>query len=770
MKTVEILAPVGNRENLEAAVVAGADAIYLAGKSFGARSFAKNFSNDELVEAIRFCHIRDVYVYVTVNTLIKDSELKNVLKYIDFLYISDVDAVILQDIGLAAKIKDLYPDLEIHASTQMTAHSLNDVLFLEKMGFDRVILSRECSINEIKNIQINTSVELEVFIHGALCVSYSGQCLMSSMIGGRSGNRGRCAQPCRKKYTLMNEDEHIEDEGYLLSLKDLGTIDDYKALIDLGIASLKIEGRMKSPSYVYTVVKSYREELESHALKKVFNRGLTKGFPFDASFGSMASKDSPGNKGFYIGQIKAVENNYLVVDLAEDIQLQDEIQIRREQKSIGTRIEKIISKGITVTKAKANSEVKILFNKKAYLGEKIYKTYDVVYKDRIKQAIHDENVHIPIEMKVILTIGKTPVMIIKDNRGHQIDASIDFTIEKASKRPVTLEQVKEQLSKLGSTPYDIKDLEVIKDDDIFMPVSRINALRRAGVEALNEKRQRVYHKRESVVFDDIKYKSMDKKSMGKKLFVSVDNLSHLKAILNYSIDGIYYRDYRTFKAAKEICKDQKLVLTLNNISTDNSYDLIKKVIDLQDVVQVNNIGQLEYFKEHLYSGGYALNVYNTFTSNHLANYGLKRLVLSPELTLNEMNEISNKSQALTEGIIYGKIPVMTTKYNFVKNQKDLYLVDQYEDRFKLNPIQEDLLQVLDAKTLFLLDHYRDLLESSLDVLTVYLTDEEPGLVNHVLKSHIELMNENINKEFITHRDLCKKVLKTYTGHFYSPVE
>src|SRR6056297_1702179 len=251
MNQTEILAPVGSTENLEAAVLAGADAVYLAGKNFGARSFAENFTREQLIEVIKYCHIRDVSVYITVNTLIKENELLEVMNYIDFLYINGVDALIVQDIGLASIILKRYPDLDLHASTQMTAHSLADVRFLETMGFKRVILSREVSIEEIRKIKNNTTVELEVFVHGALCVSYSGQCLMSSLIGGRSGNRGKCAQPCRKLYQLKDKDDY-KKEGYLLSLKDLSVQEEIHAFKALGMASLKIEGRMKSKNYVYS--------------------------------------------------------------------------------------------------------------------------------------------------------------------------------------------------------------------------------------------------------------------------------------------------------------------------------------------------------------------------------------------------------------------------------------------------------------------------------------------------------------------------------------
>ena len=257
MKDVELLAPVGSFESLKAAVQNGANAVYLGGKEFSARASANNFDKDELKEAVKYAHIRGVRVFVTTNTLIKQNELEGFIEYVKFLYDINIDALILQDIVAAMTIKKLLPDFELHASTQMVAHSLDDVNYLESKGFDRVVLARELNIDEIKYICDNTNVDIEVFVHGALCVCYSGQCLMSSMIGNRSGNRGRCAQPCRQKYTMIDiyTGEEVESNGdYLLSTRDLNAIEEINQIIDAGVHSLKIEGRMKKPEYVATVI------------------------------------------------------------------------------------------------------------------------------------------------------------------------------------------------------------------------------------------------------------------------------------------------------------------------------------------------------------------------------------------------------------------------------------------------------------------------------------------------------------------------------------
>ena len=263
---VELLAPAGNFEALKAAVEAGADAVYLAGSNFGARAYAGNFSPEELTKAVRFAHLRGVAVHVTVNTIVADSELDSLAEYLSFLNEVGVDAILVQDLGVAALAKRVAPKLILHASTQMTVHSLEGVQFLENMGFSRVVLAREMTLPEIEYICANSEAEIEIFMHGALCVCYSGQCLMSSMIGARSGNRGRCAQPCRLPYELIDENGTDLLEGkagtYLLSPKDLNTLELLPKLIAAGVDSLKIEGRMKRPEYVAVVVETYRAALD----------------------------------------------------------------------------------------------------------------------------------------------------------------------------------------------------------------------------------------------------------------------------------------------------------------------------------------------------------------------------------------------------------------------------------------------------------------------------------------------------------------------------
>ena len=346
---MELLAPAGNWQALVAAIENGANAVYLGGPAFNARHSAENFTMEMIKQAVEYAHLRKVKVYVTVNTLLHTHELDTVLDYVFELYSSDIDAIIVQDLGLLSLLRDLLPDLTIHASTQMTVHNVEGVKLLEQQGVKRVVLARELLLQEINHISKNTSAELELFVHGALCYSYSGQCLFSSMVGGRSGNRGRCAQPCRLPYTLYSErggKQSLEGK-YLLSPSDLNLIDYLSAIQESGVHSLKIEGRLKRPEYVAIVTRSYRQMLDhlldgdgkpdSEVLKGemagIFNRDFSPGY-FDPQVLKRLSTQRPNNRGVYIGQV-----------ISRNSDGRTAIYLQEESLSIGDGIEIWVSHG-----------------------------------------------------------------------------------------------------------------------------------------------------------------------------------------------------------------------------------------------------------------------------------------------------------------------------------------------------------------------------------------------------------------------------------------
>lgn len=422
-KQFEILSPAGSLATLKAAVNNGADAVYIGGKAFSARKNAVNFSDEEIVEAVHYAHLYGAKVYVTVNTLISDSELPKVYDFAKFLYENQVDALIIQDLGVLKMMRESFPDFEVHASTQMTIHNLAGARLAKELGFSRVVLSREMSFEEIKNISENVDIELEVFVHGALCMSYSGQCLMSSFLGARSGNRGACAQPCRLPYTLCDFSKKpiSQKDKYLLSLKDLCLIDEMETLKECGVRSLKIEGRMKSTEYVSLVTSVYDKyrnggkvsEKDYEALKSIFSRnGFTKGYLSDNTGRHMLNYDS---------------NNDSVYDNINHAVLK-----RAEELSVKTM-------------------EKITFDARAVLSY------------------------------------NTPMTLTVCAKGKSVTVTGDAVSQKALNVSLDSGRVKAQISKTGSTPFVLGSFTSDIEEGLSLPIKDINDLRRKALRELESK-------------------------------------------------------------------------------------------------------------------------------------------------------------------------------------------------------------------------------------------------------------------------------------------
>jgi putative protease len=511
---VELLAPAGSPEAARAAVQNGADAIYLGGKQFSARQYAENFGDEELLEILRYCRIYGVKVYVTVNTLVHDEELDRALEYLHFLYNAGVDAVIMQDTGLMRCTAQLIPGLSIHASTQMTIHNSEGILFLEEMGVQRVVLARELSLEDIRRIKERTDMELEIFIHGALCISYSGQCLLSSMIGGRSGNRGRCAQPCRLAYSLqeINTPSSGGEKRYshLLSPKDLNLIEHLPGIIEAGVTGLKIEGRMKRPEYVAVVVRVYRQALdrylenpdgyhvqyrEQQELAQVFNREFTPGYLFGNPGQALMSVDRPNNRGVYLGRVKKVkrETGNVVIRTEGDLNVGDVIEFwvtSGGRKEITVDRLFLGAEEVNHLSGGREAQIKVKTTKDIHPGDRVFKTYDVELMSAAKQSFTSpvKKRKIPLSIKVELHSGRPMVLTGKDDLDNHVSVSGDLLAEEAVKRPLTHDSIRRQLDRLGNTPFELIEVDYDLGDDVILPLSEINKCRRKLVELLEEKR------------------------------------------------------------------------------------------------------------------------------------------------------------------------------------------------------------------------------------------------------------------------------------------
>ena len=508
----ELLAPAGSPEAFRAAIAAGADAVYLSGKRFGARKFAANFSDAEIEESVYFAHARGVKVYVTVNTLIHDREIANTIKYLIWLYSIGVDAVLIQDIGIAALAREIVPGLIIHASTQLTIHNAEGVMWAAEQGFSRVVLARELSLAEVERIANNTKdtgVGLEVFAHGALCYGYSGQCLLSSVIGGRSGNRGMCAQPCRKPYTLVSATTDVYGrpekmqtiparENYLLSPKDLCTYRHLPALVASPIASLKIEGRMKSAEYVAVVVSAYRRALDAIAagntsppidemnnLLLAFNRGFTSGYLFGDRHRALMGRDAPDNRGLYIGRVSRYEAKTRTAFVGIESEMipkpGDGLFFKEPEKS-----EEQFGFSLNTVPVRTNGEILIVVPQPASPGTTVYITSSVDLAAHARQIINHPSVMLRHPVPLDLTVFVDEHGRLKlDGRIHPGDReeiivshTPDITLVPAQSRPLTSALMEQQMRKSGGTPFVIGAVTMQYSGDLFAPLAELNRARR----------------------------------------------------------------------------------------------------------------------------------------------------------------------------------------------------------------------------------------------------------------------------------------------------
>ncbi|MCT4661680.1 MAG: U32 family peptidase, partial [Tissierellales bacterium] len=527
MKKYEILAPVGSRESFFAAISAGADAIYMGGKLFNARHYASNFEIDEIRELVKYAHLRCVKIYITMNTLLKDEELKETLEYIKDLYEAGVDALIIQDLGLYYILRKYCPEFEIHASTQMSIHNASGVAVCQKMGFSRVVLAREVKISEILKAS-KVGPELEVFVHGALCQSYSGQCLMSSMLGGRSGNRGRCAQPCRLPYEIVNVDSEntIGKTKYYLSPKDLCTIDKVSELLEAGVHSLKIEGRMKRPEYVATVVNHYKTKLEEterdssdkmiEELMQIFNRGFTEGLAFNDRGADYFSEDKPNNRGIELGRVRASKNkNNWIIESSRGLESGDGIEFRFENKSYGMIIDEI---------KELKSNCYELYFKENLAGFTAYRTSQKKLIDKAQMWSKEKRIPHKVRLWIELKEGDTlKLRAFEEENEIWVSAEGDVPSQKAQKIGLSEEKIMQSLSKLKDTYFEFNEVNADIQEGLFLQVKEINSCRRKLVEKLEE----IYHKRpeldsnREIVSDELFSKS--KNSLrNKELYLSAN--------------------------------------------------------------------------------------------------------------------------------------------------------------------------------------------------------------------------------------------------------
>ncbi|MFL0247933.1 U32 family peptidase [Candidatus Clostridium stratigraminis] len=672
MKKVELLAPAGSFESLYAAVQSGANAVYLGGNKFSARAYASNFDDENMINAVNYSHLYGVKIYITINTLLKENEIKEALEYTNFLYKIGVDALIIQDTGLAYLVKTNFPDFEIHASTQMTVHNGEGALFLKSLGFNRIVLSRELSLGEIGHISKDLKLDTEIFIHGALCICYSGQCLMSSIIGGRSGNRGRCAQPCRLPYTLINKATQREKSAYLLSPKDMCTLEDIEKVIESGTSSLKIEGRMKRPEYVAGVVDIYRRAIdgvyegkefdfaeEKKKLLKLFNReGFSKAYFFGNTGKDMMAYNFPKNTGIMLG--KAVKG--ALVELNEALVKGDGIRIGND----GFTTLKIFKDGKEVQEANSGDYVKIMpVNYKT--GDILYKTSDVSLLKELEGSYNNKfNRKIIVPLKVNFKIGES--FKIKTIYNNNEFVQIGEKVQAAQKKPLDKEKLIDNLSKSGETPFKFKGIDFEHFEDGFIPISEINAARRGLTDQIE-----AYIKSSQVRSTHLKleYPKSNKsnKDIPENLTV-IYSYEQLKAFKDSEINSALAVDIFqkqrpvNFEEVKKL-NIENLYLKVPNI-IKGEFDYIYKTIEsyLPEIkgIITGNLGIINSFAHKTtILGDYKLNIFNEFSLKFFENY-ITGTALSIELNKKEIEALLNKASIPIQIKIFGKEELMVSEY------------------------------------------------------------------------------------------------------------
>ena len=672
MKKAELLAPVGKMENAIAAIENGADALFIGGKGFNARAAADNFTEDELEEIVQYATLRGVRVYVTVNILIKETERKALFDYLKYLEAIGVHAIIVQDLGVARMARKYFPSLRLHASTQMSAHSISDVLFLKSLGFKRVVLAREMQLSEIKKITETCDIEIEAFVHGALCYSYSGQCLMSSLIGGRSGNRGRCAQPCRMRYNLNEEGRLLDQSAYLLSLKDICSLEFLPELLAVGVHSLKIEGRMKSPEYVASVVGTYRKYLDKveneevyevaeddmELIKSIFNRGgFSKGYYYHRGNRKMLTSDSPRHIGIKVGKVTQYnpKTKTATLKIDHDLAPGDGLEIiRKGKESVGTGITKALQKGDTL---------KCQFDKYVAIGSEVYLTKSHQRMKAMKATYNRPSRKQPIEMKITGEIGQ-PLALVLRCEDHEVSYK-GATLMPAEQNPVTKEKAEKQLTKLGSTSFSCNKVTTIWPENAYLGITDMNEARREAVSLLEQALLTKKIDEVSTVYPN----EVAPQGEGEGYVAHVTSFEQLDEVLSFpEITAVYWEWlYDDAKAEEALvrCQDKrvKCYLALPSIMKEAYYEKYMDRLKAWENTAlagfvVRNMGQFYQLrplgKEMITD--YNLNVANSESVSLWQEQGASRITVSVEPTWQELSGLAGNK----EKIIYGYIPVMTS--------------------------------------------------------------------------------------------------------------
>ncbi len=792
MRIPELLAPVGSMDHLKVAINAGASSVYLSGKDYGARKYADNFTIDEIEEAVNIAHLHNVKVYVTVNTLIKEDELENVINYLSKLYSIGADAVLVQDLGLVEMINKYLPNLKIHASTQMTCENQLKLDYIESKGIKRIVLPREMRKEEIA--QIKTNMELEVFAHGALCYSYSGQCLMSSFKGGRSGNRGTCAQPCRQKYKI----DGLKKDDYYLSPCDLSLFNQLKEIANLNIGCIKIEGRMRNKEYLAIVISNYRKalnklksgkEIKSEEISLVFNRGFCEG-----QFNHQSKRSiRAGHVGLKIGNVIDAHKNQIAIKLNDTLknipEKGDGLLIVKKNKNYGFEISQnpIITtmnhfkKGKNKQIKELNRKNRVLIVKKVWQNKKsdfnlkdsiVYLTKRNKLAKRVKEIENKGNSY--VKSKLILTFSiKNKFPLLKGRltlaNKKEIVTEVRGTtpFEKPLKKSVDANTIKKQLLKTDNYPYEITQININYDGTLFIPISKINELRRNLFESLKGEIVNLYkHKYKKIKLEKTSGINNDNDVNISYYTNNLNDLENIKGVKrvyleipndNNSLDMKFEGNYNLnkminfLKSAYEISydKDYELIWKWPDIAHDKLIKTLNKVRGILNKMHCNIPIMSNTFNGEY--GPYSMNITNSETIRSLENYRI--LTISPELNKKDYEDIISNCETpeKIEMLVQGSVELMKSRYsllnvNELKMNYDNYLVDRKGNKYPIyKSISNEEIIIFNDSELSLLREINYLKSIGFSNFAIDGRYKDKNYYN-IVKVYIEALNGNIDEK------------------------
>ena len=701
---MKIVAPAGNMERFYSAISATADEIYLGLKGFGARRNAENFTVEELKKAIDYVHLRGSRIFLTLNTIMTNREIELLYPTLKDLYNYGLDAIIVQDLGYAEYLHKNFPSIEIHGSTQMTVANYYEINYLKELGFKRIVLPRELSFEEIKEIKKYTDMELEVFVSGSLCISFSGNCYMSSFIGGRSGNRGMCAQPCRKEYKTS-----CGEKSYFLSPKDqLYGLDEIKKLQKIGVESIKVEGRMKDISYVYETVSYFRNLINGIDMEenthKLFNRGYSKGYFYDNDK-TIMNRDYSYNMGEKIGEVVGKS-----IKLDEDIVSGDGITfVSKDYKNLGgTYINRIAYK---------NEKLVLTFPE----GTKyIFRNYNKRLNDEISKKIKNTDKKLEINFDFTAKLNEKLILKIylEDKKGNKIlnlEEISETLTQKAQKRAINEEDIKEKLTEIGDSEFTVKNIKIDIDENIFIPLSELKNLKRNAVEKFREKILSYFRrdldselKENNQEYFKLEIEKDEPKDLEIRVIVSNEEQKNFLENIKdeYNIKEIYYR---TYDIAKQSMLGQH---NLDNKLASNLYELLE---NKNSAVMLN----------------WNMNIVNSYTISVLEKIEkLESFIVSPEINFSKIRELG-KTRLKKALLIYSKLKGMTIDVDIADNKNEI-ITNKENDKFNIIRNEYGTEIFLD-KPLNIINIMEDIKKLNVDIVILEFTTETIEDIKKVLK-------------------------------------